>query len=47
MISIFIFPVESAGWEEMGGFGGLTRFRQKGLVFDFVGLKMLAAGFGI
>lgn len=26
MISIFIFPSESAAWAEMDGLGGLTRF---------------------
>ena len=35
MISIFIFRAESAGWEEMDGLGGLTRFRQNGVFRGF------------
>lgn len=31
MISIFIFPAESAVCGEMDGLGGLTRFRQEGV----------------
>ena len=32
MVLNFIFLVESWGWRELGGFGGLTRFRQKAVL---------------
>ena len=35
MISIFIFPAESAAYKTMDGLGGLTRFRQKGSFCGF------------
>ena len=28
---IFIFRIESVGWGEIGGLGGLTRFELKGV----------------
>jgi len=35
MISRFIFGTESAGWKEIGGLGGLTRFGPGGVFGRF------------
>jgi hypothetical protein len=35
MVFVFIFPIESWRWRELGGLGGLTRFFGKAVLGEF------------